>query len=93
MTAQTSEVDVVDAGVNDGVKLEECDAAAGHPVPRSTSIVVINTDAGDILKLYPATGGDIGNGANASIDIPAVSVATCNCYKLNNWRCTVDTYE
>lgn len=78
LTASVNVVSTVAAGA-DGVRL---------PVPGGIGevLVVVNADAADAVKIYPASGGKINNGsANASVSVAATKSALLVAVSAADW--------
>ena len=86
-TALTKHVNnVTIVGTNgDGVKLPS--AVAGMRV------VIINSDAAQTIKVWPATDDNVGAGANlaSATQIAAGSARVCYAIDATNWKCFTDS--
>jgi hypothetical protein len=77
------------ANDNDVVTLPGAESDSGFGQLR----YVCNTDAAQILDIYPGTGQDLGKGTNTQMNLTAGDCTTCYTISSTAWSCTTATPE
>lgn len=79
-----SSFNIIDVVANDG------DALTMPPAVLGRLVKVTNADSAETAQLFPASGDDLGNGANASVFIPPGDSIEFKGLDVTNWSQTVE---